>query len=950
MSESEPRRSVRSTKGQHKALDQLEQPIEPKRRGRKSKKAAQDDKHEEDDAQDGADIIRCVCGTTEQVDGDERAWIACDQCGVWQHNVCVGISVYKEDIPDKYYCEQCRPEDHKELLDGIARGEKPWEAREKAHEEEQAHKKKRGPKKGKKRQSDQPEEPTSSQKSKASPAPDKKEVPPKTAGAGIKRKTREEQPDKDANASQKLRKVSDGQASPVPAPSQPRYSPPADLPDKISQLPGTRQGSAKLLAKSLTHAIDAVEKKGTYSPADGVSNESRAERLAIAIERAVHDTHATHKDYSAQIRTLSFNLKSNLELCTRLLGHTLIPPTLAIMKTEELASKELRKETAEMKARAEKQSILITEDGPPRLRRTHKGDEVVADDTYAAPSEEVPSVTRRLSAREQQVREQEQESAPPAQQEEEHNDGDTVELPADLDRHSPVGEPMQIDTQNALKSEFDINKVFDSVKSPTEGAVRPRQPSIPAPLNGPGVDPDVDRLLEDDEPESPPYSPTENTGSPYVWRGNVVMNSLANFQGLAEHVAGADLSKSHSIPWSAVLPDRLTVSGRITEQSANVYLCSLRYAASRSIIVMRLDPATVADKDDWVQLFSYFVQKQRYGVVGDKGVGNVRDMYLVPVLRGGSTNIPEFLLNFEDNSIPDTRDENMLLLVAVYSHDGPVWGYLGDTSPIQASATKGVASPTSGGPVQQNLSASAMSPTPGPQSTIPVSAASQSSQMAYASPQPLHHAGEQATPQGAGPPSGTSTALPAQQEDRDAKQKVGMAMGREILGPFMNEPVVSFFVPQAWQMKRQEWELMRHILQHDERARHDLRYLSTVLEMRGGTDQQQVAATQGQLPPAAANAGNTTQQRQPAALQQGPSAVPMAVDPAKNHTPPASHPPGAAHQSRQHYSPLPNHPISRTPIPIPVPPGMPASVAQAHQAMVAQQQYQPHQQQQQQPR
>lgn len=65
------------------------------------------------------------------------------------------MSSYEDEIPENYWCEQCRPEDHKELLEAVERGEKPWEARRKAYEE----KKKKGGRKGKgKRNSDGKEE------------------------------------------------------------------------------------------------------------------------------------------------------------------------------------------------------------------------------------------------------------------------------------------------------------------------------------------------------------------------------------------------------------------------------------------------------------------------------------------------------------------------------------------------------------------------------------------------------------------------------------------------------------------------------------------------------------------------------------------------------------------------------------------------------------------------
>ncbi|KAI8336783.1 hypothetical protein BC941DRAFT_428065 [Chlamydoabsidia padenii] len=40
--------------------------------------------------------------------------VQCDQCEVWQHCKCVGLEEEK-DIPDQYYCEQCRPQNHKSV-------------------------------------------------------------------------------------------------------------------------------------------------------------------------------------------------------------------------------------------------------------------------------------------------------------------------------------------------------------------------------------------------------------------------------------------------------------------------------------------------------------------------------------------------------------------------------------------------------------------------------------------------------------------------------------------------------------------------------------------------------------------------------------------------------------------------------------------------------------------
>ncbi|TPX42321.1 purine-nucleoside phosphorylase [Synchytrium endobioticum] len=60
---------------------------------------------------DDSDITRCPCGRTEETDD---LMIMCEQCNVWQHGPCVGITNPKK-VPKNYYCEQCKPENHPNL-------------------------------------------------------------------------------------------------------------------------------------------------------------------------------------------------------------------------------------------------------------------------------------------------------------------------------------------------------------------------------------------------------------------------------------------------------------------------------------------------------------------------------------------------------------------------------------------------------------------------------------------------------------------------------------------------------------------------------------------------------------------------------------------------------------------------------------------------------------------
>ncbi|KAG5989107.1 hypothetical protein E4U54_004436 [Claviceps lovelessii] len=869
--EAEPRRSVRATKGQHtKSFDELELAVVPKRRQTKKTKKAQ----ENEQSQEPEEVIRCVCGATEQDEDSGEAWISCETCYAWQHNVCVGVSSFEDEIPENYWCERCRPEDHKELLQGIAKGEKPWEARRTAHEGEVAERKKRkGGRRGKgKRGSDAREEldkDSSKAKAKASPTPDVKDKKEMLSKQG-KRKSREESQDLDGKSA-KVRRVSE-RDNIFPSAN---YAKPDDLAVSISELVAGRAGPAKALKKSISHALGAIVKQGDFDLPEGTSEDELSEDFALQIERAVHDTHPAtkgQKEYGQQIKSLTFNLKNNLEVLQGLLHGTHTPSALAVMTSEQLASAEMQRQTAEMRARAEKQSILYTQETGPRVRRTHKGEEVVEDETTIndAPIPMAGGPRKRDGGGGGVVDAQHQ----PLVKRESTGGGDQSDMKGRSPSHSEG--PSQ---PSPSQPNFDINKVFSKVKSPT--ASQNRRPSAPVVrTNGPGFDPDVDRMLQD-ETESPPYSPTGETEDPdVIWKGSLAMSSIADFQATAKHVGGANFASFG--PWTKLIPKRMTVAGRIAQQNAIEYLCSLRYSSLTDIVVVSISPTLPESQQDFKALVDYFVSKDRYGVVGNKVASNVRDTYLVPV-PAGEDGHPEFMLNLVDNYIPKTRTEPMLLAVFVYRNEpDQLKQNSGEQTPAPTSQPPSVtASPTPGlgGARNSSMSGPVFSPsTPQgqfappthlagfpSQSTTPVpipqpphmqrppaavaaAAAAPTTTTTTTTPQPQAQALAQAQPQAALAPPYHQPVLfagPMTEAQRFQAQQVGQNMAREILGNLVSVPTVQFLLPQAHQMSRREWEVIRSIYEKDPRARDDLQYLGQILEKEGAEKRAQSNAAAG---------------------------------------------------------------------------------------------------------
>jgi hypothetical protein len=64
------------------------------------------------------DTVRCVCGT---IVDDGRNMIACDDCGVWQHDGCMGDGVPENPEEEQYLCHVCTPWAHRELIARLRR-------------------------------------------------------------------------------------------------------------------------------------------------------------------------------------------------------------------------------------------------------------------------------------------------------------------------------------------------------------------------------------------------------------------------------------------------------------------------------------------------------------------------------------------------------------------------------------------------------------------------------------------------------------------------------------------------------------------------------------------------------------------------------------------------------------------------------------------------------------
>ncbi|CZT25375.1 uncharacterized protein RCC_11106 [Ramularia collo-cygni] len=700
----EPRRSGRATKGQHKNASSSPAPnTKPTKtvKGKPTKKSAETEPAPNEDEPE--EVIRCVCGNTNP--HDRRAFVSCDACEVWQHNVCMGVTDDDEELPEHYFCEQCRPEEHQETVQSMQRGERIWENRNRMYQNEKKMSKSRKSK-GRAGEDSKPAwlkkdipplemepaeltqhvEPVEQAEPAPVPAAAPTPAPVATNGgqdatSNSKRKredtidhqvtpsaetaAQDEKPNKPSR--QEKRRKSTPAASKAATDANTAIVP-------ISQLPQDRQKGAQALAKIISDDIQARTNSG-YSPPDGQTASSLGETYAARIEYEMHMNHGVGQpNYTGQFRALHANLKKNKSLVQRLLSGSLTASELATMSTSDMASEELQRERAEMKEVLDRQVIAVVEEGP-RYRQDHKGVHLIEDETRHGTDAQMTdheSSTQRPSIADARTSSHGQSGSP------------SGESPLVVDTGSQADPNAE---RRPTSQHFDMKNIWAKTQpSPTIGTppagartmqIAPRRRSSIA-QNAAKVDPDVDRMLEDDDDS---YAPADVTGSDQVvWHGKLVQSSEDSAPTVnARFVAGRDLASTGS--WASLLPHKLSIDGRLQIEKAEQYLCGLRWSSSSDVTVLSLSPYDNADAFN--EVFDYFHSRKRYAVVEKDKPPMVKDLYIIPVDAGEA--LPEHVLMLEHCSLKKPVEERLLLATLIVARAPEVQSAVQESAPMQQS-------------------------------------------------------------------------------------------------------------------------------------------------------------------------------------------------------------------------------------------------------------------------
>lgn len=672
-----PRRSSRSNKGQHSKFG-----------GQRKKRKI--DIVEEDDGE-----TRCLCGDNED---DGGFMIQCETCGKWQHGACMGYENPGE-VSETYACEICRPDQYKDISakeEGTKKKEKTAVKKKAPAKEKTVPKFMEGklilkkPVKRKTPPSDESSDDDSEFTSDEDDIPitelsskkKTKRSPSITSPPPTKHKSPSTEPRKKPPPIITTRRVS--QVSPQQM-QQRRTSASDQRRSSTSATPSTPHPLAKTpLATTFSELSDQKRVPAArifakiFEPIDA----TKSEALGLAIENALYSAFATSEHgygemYKNKFRSISFNLKDpkNSALRERVLTGELPPEDLVKMSSEEMANQELREQAEKIREEGVAQSVLKVQTGP-RIRRTHKGEEIVGGDEVSAitPTQGTASApfAPRVEDMSPSVHGEEEVLASPRSV---ASNGSRSFSPSHQDTEMTDVTPTD---RKASTSNFDLENVWSHLRSPTFHD-SPSEPInldiLPDDLPANQIDdPDIDRIINENPTNSPPYSPsayeyelpntTEN--HPPIWIGDLAMPSVAYFSAQARFVGGP-----HSVtdlPWSSILPQHLVIDGRIAIDTTTKYLAAQRSSSTKNIIVLQIEPAEQAHREMHRKLFQYFHDRQRYGVLQIQS-NIVRDAYIVPLAPDQP--IPQAVEVMDSHDIPRDRTAPYILAILVIQKQIP---------------------------------------------------------------------------------------------------------------------------------------------------------------------------------------------------------------------------------------------------------------------------------------
>lgn len=376
--------------------------------------------------------------------------------------------------------------------------------------------------------------------------------------------------------------------------------------------------------KAVTKAFFDAFKRflvGSELPKD-YTIEKLANEWAFDLEKEVHEWagFSTAKKYTDKSRSLMVLVKKPAVI-KRLLDKALSFHDMVSLSPEEI-DEDLKKYAEKVRQESIRRSVLTVDDDSQRIRRTHKGEEVVESSNNNNEDVNVDIMTRNVDHRRFEAGREiiaDKSSGYTMKKEEsdseDEGEGEKEEAAAsDLD-----------DGLDEILKEKVVKKDAKPLKLALKAA-----PVVPVRLESP-------------KPSLPPV-----LGSS-LWQGEIVFPDFASFQSTATYATAS----SHKPPTDLngvitfnrnikVLRDIFTkpsyfIEGRLDRGRADAYLDQV--VSSRDLYLVRIDGLGL----DYDKVFGYLLTKRKVGVLSHRPAF-VKDAYLLPV----SEPLPKYLATMRE--------------------------------------------------------------------------------------------------------------------------------------------------------------------------------------------------------------------------------------------------------------------------------------------------------------
>ncbi|GMM38149.1 Bye1 protein [Saccharomycopsis crataegensis] len=329
--------------------------------------------------------------------------------------------------------------------------------------------------------------------------------------------------------------------------------------------------------------------------------------------------------YRERFRNLFASLRDrkNTFLRDRLITGDLELVELVEMKTEELINPEMQKFRIESIKQKIAESTLKPTSQVPKMKKTHKGDEIIEDEGDNFNEENLVFFSGGKG----------------------QNSDDT----------KTYDDPIAIDIKGKQENE---KKPTTSSKDPRKRSVKKKQVHFAVNQGyeeiensiGSVDDTGLDEILGTnsdviyDEGEMKQISENDSKeNEPVFWQGHIQLADLPDFYTEVVFCGNSDpqSTRSSDICYALLnLNQSLELEGRLDKRRAEDYLREI--ASTRNIILSELIE-TDENRENYVEVFDYFKSKSRYGVIKNPRKSYIKDIYLTPIDADSKEHLPEFL-------------------------------------------------------------------------------------------------------------------------------------------------------------------------------------------------------------------------------------------------------------------------------------------------------------------